>query len=171
GRAHPMIYFTLRKMRIMQEARDPQTAVLLLDVELGLGSNPGPAGELVPALREAKELCRNSGRYLSVVASVVGTDGDFHGLASQEAKLRDAGVILTGSNACGILGSSYRESGRDPGEQRRFSMKTSKGKGLVGKKLKVINVGIPSFANDLESQGAEVVRTDWKPQRAATKRC
>jgi FdrA protein len=99
GRAHPMIDFTLRKMRIMQEARDPQTAVLLLDVELGLGSNPDPAGELVPTLREAKELCRKSGRYLSVVASVVGTDGDFQGLASQEAKLREAGVILTGSNA------------------------------------------------------------------------
>lgn len=48
-------------------------------------------------------------------------------------------------------------------------MKTSKGKGLIGKKLKVINVGIPSFANDLESQGAEVVRTDWKPPAGGDK--
>jgi succinyl-CoA synthetase alpha subunit len=99
GRAHPMIDFTLRKMRIMQEARDPQTAVLLLDVELGLGSNPDPAGELAPTIGEAKELCRRNGRYLSVVGSVVGTDGDFQGLLAQETKLRDAGVILTGSNA------------------------------------------------------------------------
>lgn len=38
-----------------------------------------------------------------------------------------------------------------------------KAKSLVGKKLKVINLGIPSFADDLESQGVEVVRTDWSP--------
>jgi hypothetical protein len=38
-----------------------------------------------------------------------------------------------------------------------------KGKSLVGKKLRVINVGIPSFADDLEAQGVTVVRTDWIP--------
>lgn len=42
-------------------------------------------------------------------------------------------------------------------------MKGTKGKGIIGKKLKVINVGVPSFADDLESQGVQVVRTDWKP--------
>lgn len=99
GRAHPMIDFTLRRMRILQEAKDPQTAVMLLDVELGIGSNPDPAGELVPAIKEAKEVCAKGGRYLSVVASVIGTEGDFQGLESQEAKLTKAGVILTGSNA------------------------------------------------------------------------
>ena len=41
-------------------------------------------------------------------------------------------------------------------------MKT-KPKGLIGKKLDVINVGIPSFADDLESQGVHVVRTNWSP--------
>jgi hypothetical protein len=38
-----------------------------------------------------------------------------------------------------------------------------KGKSLVGKRLKVINLGIPSFADDLESQGVAVIRTDWTP--------
>lgn len=99
GRAHPMIDFTIRKLRILQEAKDPSAAVLLLDVELGIGSNPDPAGELVPAIKEAKELSARSGRYLSVVGSVVGTDGDFQGLQAQETKLREAGVVLTGSNA------------------------------------------------------------------------
>jgi FdrA protein len=34
---------------------------------------------------------------------------------------------------------------------------------LLGKELRAINVGIPSFADDLESQGVNVERVDWKP--------
>jgi FdrA protein len=122
GRAHPMIDFTLRKMSITREAKDPQTAVILLDVELGIGSNPDPAGELVPAIREAKELCRREGRYLSVVGSVVGTEGDFQGLESQESKLRSAGVVLAGSNArAASLAALIATRGRTLGSRGRSS--------------------------------------------------
>jgi FdrA protein len=99
GRAHPMMDFTIRKMRVYQEAKDPQTAVLLLDVELGLGSNADPAGELVPAISEAKALAAKTGRYLSVVASVVGTEGDFQNLRAQTQKLLDAGVVVATCNS------------------------------------------------------------------------
>jgi hypothetical protein len=34
---------------------------------------------------------------------------------------------------------------------------------IIGKEIKAINVGIPSFADDLESQGVKVERVDWKP--------
>jgi hypothetical protein len=34
---------------------------------------------------------------------------------------------------------------------------------VLGKEIKAINVGIPSFADDLESQGVKVERVDWKP--------
>jgi FdrA protein len=99
GRAHPMIDFTLRNMRILQEARDPETAVILIDVELGIGSNADPAGQLVPVIRKAKGLAEEAGRHLPVVASVVGTENDFQGLASQEKALSDAGVLIMPSNA------------------------------------------------------------------------
>jgi len=99
GRAHPMIDFTLRNMRIIQEARDPETAVILIDVELGYGSNADPAGQLVPFIQKAKGLAEEAGRYLPVVASVVGTEGDFQGLAKQEKALSDAGVLIMPSNA------------------------------------------------------------------------
>ncbi|MGD0477589.1 MAG: acyl-CoA synthetase FdrA [Nitrososphaerales archaeon] len=98
GRAHPMIDFTLRKMRILQEAKDPETAVILIDVVLGLGSNPDPAGELVPAIREAKRISEADGGYLPVVAFLVGTDGDFQGLAKQRKALEDAGVVVCRSS-------------------------------------------------------------------------
>jgi FdrA protein len=99
GRAHPMIDFTLRKLRIVEEAKDAETAVLLLDVELGLGSNPDPAGELTPAIEQAKVLAAKGGRHLSVVASIVGTDGDFQNLAEQTKKLEDEGVVLASCNS------------------------------------------------------------------------
>jgi FdrA protein len=99
GRAHPMIDFTLRKMRILEEAKDPETAVILLDLELGIGSNPDPAGELVPTVRKARAQARDARRYLSVVASVVGTDDDFQGLERQEKALTAEGVLLASSNA------------------------------------------------------------------------
>jgi FdrA protein len=36
-------------------------------------------------------------------------------------------------------------------------------KNILTEKLKVVNIGIPTFANDLRSQNVEVVHVDWKP--------
>ena len=40
---------------------------------------------------------------------------------------------------------------------------TAKGTGMFDIELKVINIGIPSFADDLATQGVSVVKVDWKP--------
>jgi len=111
GRAHPMIDFSLRNKRILQEARDPETAVILIDVELGYGSNADPAGQLVPVIQEAKALAKEAGRNLPLVASVVGTEGDFQGLANQEKALSDAGVLIMPSNAQATRVSALIASG------------------------------------------------------------
>jgi hypothetical protein len=34
---------------------------------------------------------------------------------------------------------------------------------LLGKKIKAVNIGLPSFADDLEAQGVQVTRVNWKP--------
>ena len=99
GRPHPMIDFRLRCERILQEAADPQTAVILLDVVLGYGSNMDPAGELIPAMAAARTTAAGAGRGLVFVASVCGTQGDPQNLAGQEEALRQAGVLLAESNA------------------------------------------------------------------------
>lgn len=99
GRAHPMIDFSLRNLRILQEAKDPETAVILIDVELGYGSNEDPAGQLVPFIQKAKSLAQEADRNLPVVASVIGTEGDFQNLANQEKALSSAGVLIMPSNA------------------------------------------------------------------------
>jgi hypothetical protein len=99
GRPHPMIDYRLRTERIVQEAGDPETAVLLLDVVLGFGSNADPAAELAPALTTAREIAEKAGRAFVCVGHICGTDRDPQGLASQARALQAAGMILTDSNA------------------------------------------------------------------------
>jgi FdrA protein len=95
GRPHPMIDLRLRNERMLEEAADPQVAVILLDVVLGYGSHADPAAEIVPVLMKIRKKTRSP----IIVASVCGTDEDPQGLERQEAALRDAGVLLAESNA------------------------------------------------------------------------
>lgn len=99
GRAHPMIDPRARQLRLLQEAEDPEVAVVLLDVVLGFGSHRDPGGALVEPIVEAKARAAESGRYLSVVASVCGTEADPQCLSLQQGKLEDAGVVVLQSNA------------------------------------------------------------------------
>ena len=62
GRAHPMIDPTLRMERIAGEAADPTCGVLLLDLVLGHGAHPDPAGELADAVRSARATADADGR-------------------------------------------------------------------------------------------------------------
>jgi FdrA protein len=99
GRPHPMIDFRLRNERILAEARDPEVAVILLDVVLGHGAHSDPGGELAPVLAKARAAARKAGRKLAMVGFVCGTEEDPQGLARQEQQLRAAGMLLTPSNA------------------------------------------------------------------------
>ena len=99
GRPHPMIDNDLRIRRLLQEACDPQTAVIMLDVVLGYGAHPDPAAELAPAIRQARRAAQEGGRELAVIASVTGTEGDPQGLSRQVQALKEAGGIVCSSNA------------------------------------------------------------------------
>ena len=99
GRPHPMIDFRLRNEQIIAAAEDASTAVILLDVVLGYGSHPDPAGALLPALERASQVAAKTGRGLLFVASICGTPADPQNLASQEERLAAAGVLLAPSNA------------------------------------------------------------------------
>jgi FdrA protein len=96
GRAHPMIDPGLRNERFRREAADPETGVVLLDVVLGYGAHPDPAGGLAPLVERA--LADRPGR-LSVVVSLCGAAGDPQGLDAQAAALRAAGALVTRSSA------------------------------------------------------------------------
>jgi succinyl-CoA synthetase alpha subunit len=99
GRPHPMIDGTLRKQRILAEAQDPETAVLLLDFILGYNASMEPVAELQDAILEAKRVVGNRGGKLTIVASICGTDGDPQILDLQISLLKNAGVFVFQSNA------------------------------------------------------------------------
>lgn len=92
GRPHPMIDHSIRNERLLQEARDPQTAVVLLDVVLGHGSHPDPAGAMAQAVVDARRLADGDGRDLAIIATVVGTSDDPQGLTRQIAQLKELGI-------------------------------------------------------------------------------
>jgi len=99
GRLHPMIDNDLRIRRLLQEARDPEVAVVLLDVVIGYGAHPDPAAELGPAISKARLLASQHGDQLIVVASVTGTEQDPQRLSRQVGALEGAGAIVCASNA------------------------------------------------------------------------
>jgi len=99
GRPHPMIDNDLRIRRMLQEAHDPEVAVLMLDVVLGYGAHPDPAAELGPAICQARQIAQEASRELAVVASITGTEGDPQVLKRQAGELGEAGVVVCDSNA------------------------------------------------------------------------
>ena len=101
GRPHPMIDPEARIEFIREAGQDGQVAVVLIDVVLGHGSHPDPAGELAPV---CAEITADGGPI--VVAYVLGTDGDPQGLAGQRARLTDAGCIVTATAARASLAAA-----------------------------------------------------------------
>ncbi len=99
GRPHPMIDPSTRQERILSEAKDKKVAIILIDFILGFGSNPDPVGEMISYIRKAREITAQDGRYVCIISSVCGTEGDPQNLIEQEKKLREEGVIVMPSNA------------------------------------------------------------------------
>ncbi|PYM53554.1 MAG: hypothetical protein DMD79_26215 [Candidatus Rokuibacteriota bacterium] len=99
GRPHPMLDPDARAAHVRAAGQAEGVAVLLLDIVLGWGAHPDPAGALAADIRRAREAARGQGRVLPVVASVVGTGGDPQGLASQVQALEAAGAVVLPSNA------------------------------------------------------------------------
>ncbi len=107
GRPHPMIDFSLRTKRLVQEAADPEVAVILLDVVLGYGSNMQPGEELAPAIRRAHEVAQAAGRTLAILAAITGTEGDPQQRDKVKAELEGAGAMVLPSNAAAATLSMY----------------------------------------------------------------
>lgn len=101
GRPHPMIDPEARIEMMRHVGADPAVAVLLIDVVLGYGAHPDPAGLLAPVARAIM-----AGEGPQVVAYVLGTDGDPQGLDDQRRQLRGAGCIVPATAARASLAAA-----------------------------------------------------------------
>ena len=93
GRPHPMIDPAARKEIMRADAFGADIAVVLLDVVIGYGSHPDPAGEI------AGTCAGIVAGGAAVVAYVLGARADPQGLDRQRRTLAEAGVIVPASAA------------------------------------------------------------------------
>jgi FdrA protein len=161
GRLHPMMDNDMRIRRLREEADDPEVAVILLDVVLGYGAHPDPAGELGPAIAEARARAEEGGRYLEVVAVVVGTDEDPQGFDAQVGQLEAAGARVETSNDKAVhdVGRLLQSLNPAPATGYPVSVDSS----VLREPLSAINVGLELFTESLLAQDAAVIQVDWKP--------
>ena len=168
GRLHPMMDNDLRLRRLRQEARDLEVAVILLDVVLGYGAHPDPAAELAPAIAEVQAQARAAGRRLEVVAVVVGTDEDPQDMASQVARLQEAGAQVETSNEAAAQYVGRLVQALNPIKQPPLPQPVDLA--ALHEPLAAVNVGLESFAASLKAQGAAVVQVDWRPPAGGDER-
>jgi FdrA protein len=109
GRPHPMIDPAARVELLHEAGLDPHVAVILLDVVLGHGSHPDPAGVLAPV---CAAIHAEDGPQ--VVAYVLGTNADPQGYAGQVATLVEAACQVTETAARAALAAAAIVT-RDPG--------------------------------------------------------
>jgi FdrA protein len=168
GRLHPMMDNDLRIRRLLQEAEDPQVAVILLDVVLGYGAHPDPVAELGPAIAAARSRAEEDGRYLRTVVVVVGTDEDPQDFAAQVRQLRAAGANVETSNDVAVHSVGRLLQALNP--VRAAAPSVSVDSGVLSRPLAAINVGLELFAESLVGQDAPVVHVDWKPPASGNER-
>ncbi|MGH2787333.1 MAG: FdrA family protein [Actinomycetota bacterium] len=108
GRAHPMIDPTLRNDHFEKTSVDMGVGAIVLDVVLGAGAHPDPAGELAPSIEAVLERRRD----LTIIVAVCGTGRDPQELGRQVKQLTAAGALVTrnaahaGRLARGAVGTS-----------------------------------------------------------------
>ncbi|MDN5747255.1 MAG: protein FdrA [Pseudonocardia sp.] len=101
GRPHPMIDPEARLEWLRSDGADPDVAVIVLDVVLGHGSHPDPAGELAPVCADII-----AGGGPRIVVYVLGTDQDPQGFEAQRRVFTEAGCVVTDTAARAALAAA-----------------------------------------------------------------
>ena len=173
GKPHPMID-PAKRIECMQEAiDDASTGVILLDIMLGYGSHEDMAGALLPSIIELRDKAEAEGRKLFFVATVCGTRRDFQDYDEAVGKLKDAGVIVCENNKLAVhtairaIGMDFEEPAKEIRPKKVAEIEKAEASEkliqLLSEKPKIINIGLKSFAQVVESFGCGVVQYDWMP--------
>jgi len=161
GRPHPMISNDMRIRLLLCEARDPEVAVILLDVVLGDGAHPDPARELATAGSQAIAEAQQAGRRLEVIAVVVGTDNDPQGLESQAKQLEAAGIRVFLGNEAAVEHAASLARALD--ESSPLGPPVPVPLTALEPPAAALNVGLEWFTVGLQAQGVPTLHVDWRP--------
>ncbi|EFG2152846.1 protein fdrA domain protein, partial [Escherichia coli] len=161
GRPHPMIDPTLRNLLIADLGAKPQVRVLLLDVVIGFGATADPAASLVSAWQKACA-ARPDNQPLYAIATVTGTERDPQCRSQQIATLEDAGIAVVSSLPEATLLAAALIHPLSPATQQHTPS--------LLENVAVINIGLRSFALELQSASKPVVHYQWSPVAGGNKK-
>ncbi|WPJ90644.1 acyl-CoA synthetase FdrA [Facklamia hominis] len=180
GRPHPMIDPHVRIDKIKEYASHENTGVILFDVVLGYGCHDDMADALIPTIKEVMEEAKAKGRTIKFIATVVGTDKDPQDYLGAVRKLEEAGVLVEASNqqavrlALKFKGIDFREPDKPlvayDKEKVELHKPSEKIMNLLNSKPKVVNIGLKSFNDPINTYGGTTVQYDWKPKAGGNKR-
>lgn len=160
GRPHPMIDPSTR-INAIKDLRDRKdVAIVLLDNVIGYGGSSDMAGALAPHIKETINHKSDNGEELLFIASVCGTEEDIQVYSEQVEKLREAGVLVLDTNAEAVF-TAIKALGYL--KDQNTNENKSQEKTLLNSDLKVLNMGLKSFAETILNHGGQVVQYDWAP--------
>ena len=172
GKPHPMIDPSKRIEMLETSSDDPATAVIMLDNVIGYGSHDDMASELAPTIQKILNKVKADGRSLVVLATVVGTEHDYQGYHAQIETLKAAGAIVCDTNdqmvrtALNLIGSTVEQPQLEVKQIDADPVDLSvddKIMNLINVKPSVINIGLKSFTEAIQSSDAQVVQFNWRP--------
>ncbi|WP_077604603.1 acyl-CoA synthetase FdrA [Oceanobacillus sojae] len=172
GKPHPMIDPEKRIEMLETSGNDPETAVIMIDNVIGYGSHDDMANELAPTIKRVLENARQDGRELAVLATVVGTEQDPQGYDKQVETLRESGAIICETNdqmvrtAINLVGGKVEQPVVDVqtfDHTKEDLSVDEKIMSLINTKPSVINIGLKSFTEAVQSSGSECVQFNWRP--------
>ncbi len=177
GRPHPMIDPEVRRQHLLRLAEQPGIAVVLCDVILGWGAHDAPGVALAAAWQEMQARLRQLGRQVIGIATVCGAPADPQDYAHQCRVLEEQDLILADSNAqavrlaAHVVGASADPtvSSRQAAQPDASPVDTSTSQipaqlpALFREGPRVINLGLESFAAQLQACGAPMLHVDWQP--------
>lgn len=130
---------------------------------------PGPA-RIVEHARVGNRGGQQEGSSARHEASAAGAEGDFRGLPGWLDTPSHAGVLMMPSNAraarlSALIAWGTRQRPRSWGGASSLpaKKKVARTASILSETLKVVSIGVSTFADDLCSQDVEVVSVDWKP--------
>lgn len=161
GKPHPMIDPSTRNQEIARLSQQTQVSVLLLDVVIGYGAQPDPAGSIAVEVKRLREK-RGSAHPLAVIATVTGSEQDPQQRSVQIATLNAAGIAVMNSLPEAVALACYLIA---PPPARSTDPVPALLNGVS-----VINAGLRSFAEDLQANEISVVHYQWAPVAGGNQR-
>lgn len=161
GKPHPMIDPTSREQLILATKDNLETGILLLDVVIGYGAQQDPAGSVASAVKKLL-IQRPDNAPLVVIATVTGSEQDPQCRSHQIATLREAGILVVQTLPEAIQLAHHLCT--------RTAITPPASPSLLLTQVAVINAGLRSFAEGLQSASVPVVHYQWSPIAGGNRR-